>query len=111
MSTPPLVPTGVVPSTTLSSQGTPDLPRFMPAGGLKSDAPSLLDKWSVADEQKLRDAHAHIEQAQARRNTSLQAVDEALSRAGVNPDLRDAIIANATSIRAALAPFDVKPLS
>ena len=82
-----------------------------PASALKSDAPSLLDKWGVEDERRLREALAHVERAQARRNMSLQAVDEALSRAGVSPDLRDALIGGATDIRAALAPFDVKAAS
>lgn len=90
----------------LAPPGVTELPRV----GLKSDAPTLLDKWGMADERKLRDALAHIEAAQTRRNMALQAVDEALGRAGVPADLRDALVANATDIRAALAPFDLKPV-
>ena len=100
----PQVPTGVVPSLG-------GAPLSLPVGALKSDAPSLLDEWGVADERRLREAWAHVEQAQTRRNMALQAVDEALSRAGVSPDLRDALIGSATDIRNALAPFDVKAQS
>lgn len=77
-------------------------------GRLTSVAPSVLSKWGTEDERKLKEALAHIEQSQMRRNMALQAVDEALSRAGVSPDLRDVLITSAADIRAALAPFDVK---
>jgi 3-oxoacyl-[acyl-carrier-protein] synthase III len=77
-------------------------------GRLLNADPGLLTKWSTEDERKLKEAQAHIEMVQKRRNMALQAVDEALSRAGVSPDLRDALITSATDIRAALAPFDVK---
>lgn len=77
-------------------------------GRLSTADPGLLTRWNTEDERKLKEALAHVEQVQKRRNMALQAVDEALSRAGVSPDLRDALITSATDIRAALAPFDVK---
>lgn len=82
------------------------------SSALKSDAPTLLEKWSSGDERKLQEAQAFIERAQARRDMALQAVDAALSRAGIGPNtlelVRGAFIENATDIRAALAPFDPK---
>lgn len=68
---------------------------------------TLLDKWATKDEQKLRDALLYVQQAQARRNLALAAVDAVLERAGVDATIRDVLIENATALRGALAPFDV----
>lgn len=74
-----------------------------------AETSGLLDKWAVKDEQKLRDAQTYIQQAQARRNLALAAVDAVLEKAGIDATTRDVLIENATALRNALAPFDVPP--
>lgn len=71
-----------------------------------AETSGLLDKWATRDEQKLRDAQAYIQQAQARRNLALANVDSVLEKAGLDATIRDSLIEHSTALRAALAPFD-----